>query len=320
MIEPRRWTAAELARDAGEAEDAFRTERLREPLALYSRFFETFAPIFGDVIDQLPTLAADPLDPTAVSELVRDEDARTALRYLTAPPVSDDDLKTLAETTLSATALRTDADQARRVRDIIFQILDPHRFPWISQNRNPTRPERTRAVVASAVLVAARKVETSRRSDARRMQEDAVKSLLRSIGFAEVASREIPMLDAAPAPGEFCGESRLGDTRADIVVRLYDGRAMAIECKVSNSAVNSYKRVNHEAAGKARGWITSFGKRQTVPAAVLGGVFSPVNLEAAQGDGLALIWSHRLDDLKVFIKSCRTTAGRPKRGRKGRGR
>ena len=87
----------------------------------------------------------------------------------------------------------------------------------------------------------------------------------------------------------------LGETRADIVVRLHDYRAMAIECKASNSAVNSFKRVNHEAAGKARNWITGFGKRQTVPAAVIDGVFSPANLEAAQDDGLAIIWSHRLD-------------------------
>ena len=318
MTGPRRWTATELVRDAKKAEAAFREERLREPLELYSRFFETFAPIFGDLIDQLPSLAEEPLDPAAVGELVRDEDVRTALRYLTAPPVSEDDLKTLAETTLSATALRTDGEQARRVRDIIFQILDPHRFPWISQKRNPTKHERTRAVVASAVLVAARKVETSRRSDAGKAQEDAVKTVLRSNGFSEVAPRDIPMLDAAPDTGEFCGESQFGETRADIVVRLHDGRAMPVECKVSNSAVNSFKRVNHEAVGKARSWITGFGKRQTVPAAVIGGVFNPANLEVAQDDGLAIFWTHRLDDLAVFIESSRKTRGidrGPKRGR-----
>ena len=309
MTEPRRWSAAELERDAEQAEAVFREERLREPLELYSRFFKTFAPIFGDIIDRLPSLAEDPLDPAAVGELVRDGDVRTALRYLTAPPVSEDDLKTLAETTLSATALQTNAEQARRVRDIIFQILDPHRFPWISQNRNPTKHERMRAVVSSAVLVSARKVETSRRSEARRAQEDAVKTVLRDIGFTEVAPRDIPMLDAAPDPGEFCGESQLGETRADIVVRLHDGRAMAVECKVSNSAVNSFKRINHEAAGKARSWITGFGKRQTVPAAVIGGVFNPANLESAQDDGLAIIWSHRLGDLAEFIESSRKSSG-----------
>ena len=135
-----------------------------------------------------------------VGELVRDGDVRTAFRYLAAPPVSEDDLKTLAETTLSAATLRSDAEQAQRVRDIVLQIIDPHRFPWISENRNPTEHERMRAVVASAVLVAARKVETSRRSDAKRLQEEAVKAMLRDLHFIEAEPRDIPILDAAPSP------------------------------------------------------------------------------------------------------------------------
>ena len=88
----------------------------------------------------------------------------------------------------------------------------------------------------------------------RKTQEQAVKDLLASIGFKEVATREIPMLTAAPNSGEFCGETRLAGTRADVVVRLRDSRVMPIECKVSNSAVNSYKRIVHDTGGKAATW------------------------------------------------------------------
>ena len=306
MKEPRHWTASELARDVEKAKTGFRRQRLHEPLDVYSRFFQTFAPIFADVIDRLPELIENPCDPNVVGDLVHDGDVRTAFRYLAAPPVSEDDLKTLAETTLSAATLRSDSEQAQRVRDTVLQIIDPHRFPWISENRNPTERERMRAIVASAVLVAARKVETSRRSDAKQLQENAVKAMLKGLRFTEIEPRDIPILDVAPNPGEFCGESRLGNTRADLVVRLHDGRAMPIECKASNSAVNSFKRINHEAAGKARSWIHDFGKRQTVPAAVISGVFNPANLEAAQSEGLAIIWSHRLKDLAVFIDSSRS--------------
>lgn len=109
-----------------------------------------------------------------------------------------------------------------------------------------------RTIVASAVLVATRKVETARRADAGKKQEAAVKAMLREIGFSEAAPRDMPLPDAAPDPGAFCGESKLGDSRADLVIRLYDRRAMAVECKASGSAVNSFKRINHEAAGKAR--------------------------------------------------------------------
>ncbi|MEW6250864.1 MAG: XamI family restriction endonuclease [Planctomycetota bacterium] len=86
------------------------------------------------------------------------------------------------------------------------------------------------------------------------------------------------------------------------MVRLRDRRVMPIECKVSNSAVNSFKRVNHEAAGKARQWLTAFGARATVPAAVLAGVFKPANLATAQDIGLHLFWQHRLQDLGEFLR------------------
>ena len=149
-------------------------------------------------------------------------------------------------------------------------------------------------------------METFRRSKAKGTQESAVKDKLQEIGLREVSPRDIAMLDAAPDVGEFCVESKLGTpdgTRADLVVRLYDGRAMPVECKVSNSAVNSFKRVNHEAVGKARAWLTGFGNRQVVPMAVISGVFNPANLETAQSDGLYIVWGHRLDDLADFVLS-----------------
>ncbi len=303
MSEPRTWTLVELTRDASQARERFRRHRLDEPLELYGEFFETFAPIFGSIVDRLRVVADDSVESEVIAELVNDRDVRTAFRYLAAPPISEDDLKTLADTTLSATALRRDAEQAKRVRDTVLHILDPHRFPWVNEGRNPTGEERSRAIVASAVLVAARKVETSRRSNAKKAQEEAVKTILLDLGFVEAPRRDIEFLDSAPALGEFCGESKLGDSRADLIVRLYDQRVMPLECKVSNSAVNSFKRINHEAAGKARAWITEFGRRQTVPGAVISGVFNPGNLETAQNDGLAIIWGHRLEDLIEFIGS-----------------
>jgi hypothetical protein len=66
--------------------------------------------------------------------------------------------------------------------------------------------------------------------------------------------------------------------------------------------VNSYKRVNHEAAGKAKKWLHEFGQRAVIPAAVLSGVFKPENLQTAQNEGLALFWQHRLEDLADFLR------------------
>lgn len=303
MNAPRKWTRAQIENDVEMAKALFRRRRLDEPLALYTRFYNEFEPIFQDLIDRLPSLMGDIFDPARMPELVDEPDKQAALRYLTAPPISEDDLKTLAESTLTAAALRRDTGQARRVRDVVSHIVDPHRFPWIREGRDPTPEERAQAVMASSVLAAIRKVETRRRSNARKEQEDAVENLLVDIGFQQVPPRKIALLDSAPRPGAFCRESLLGDSRADFVVRLHDCRAMPLECKASNSSVNSFKRVNHEALGKARSWIAGFGTRQVTPAAVIAGVFAPANLETAQDGGLAIVWSHRLVDLAVFIES-----------------
>jgi hypothetical protein len=159
-------------------------------------------------------------------------------------------------------------------------------------------------------------VGTRRRNDAKKVQEERVKELLRSLGFREVRPRSIPLLEDGPLPEEFCGESKLGDSRADLVVRLPDRRYLAIECKVSNSAVNSFKRVNHEALGKARQWVNKFGTAGVVPAAVLSGVFNPENPAAAQIGGLYVFWAHRLADLRAFIVTCRPSL-RTGLGRRG---
>jgi XamI restriction endonuclease len=300
-----RWTTEQLNADAREAEAAFRRERLDEPLVRYSEFFNAFVPIFQDLIPDLLSFAkADPACEKLIG-MVRGTDRLTAFRYLASPPISADDLKTLAETSLSQRALKGDRDQASRVRKIVLQILDPYRFPWIAERREPTDHERAQAVVASAALVAAKKVETARRKDSGHVQEEMVKALLLDLGLTQVESRLIPLLDDAPAPGQFCGESKLGDTKADVVVRLFDRRVLPVECKVSNSSTNSFKRLIHEAAGKAAKWQRHFGDRAVVPVAVLSGVFAKANLLTAQEGGLVLIWSHRLEDLATLVQSTR---------------
>ena len=80
---------------------------------------------------------------------------------------------------------------------------------------------------------------------------------------------------------------------------------MPIECKVSNSATNSVKRLNNDAAAKAAAWILHFGRGQTVPCAVVSGVFKTNNLRQAQDAELTIFWSHDLEPLRDFILSTR---------------
>lgn len=271
---------------------------------LYNRFFDEYAAIFQDTIGKLRTFASDPVDPKFIADILRGKKKQKALRYLAAPPISEDDLKSVADTSIAPKIIAADQDKARVVRDAMLSILDPHRFPWIKESKNPTPTQVASAILASTALAAAKEVETVRRNTSKNAQEQAVKDALKSLRMTEVNARDIPMLTAAPQPGEYCGESRLAGSRADVVARLRDGRVMAIECKVSNSSVNSYKRVVHDTGGKAAHWYQQLGKAQVVPCAVLSGVFNPANLETVQNNGpLFLFWQHRLDDLCKFMKS-----------------
>jgi hypothetical protein len=64
-----------------------------------------------------------------------------------------------------------------------------------------------------------------------------------------------------------------GSRKADVVIGLWDGRKMALECKVSNSELNSIKRLNNDAAMKAVEWRKEFGALGVEPGALLAGVF-----------------------------------------------
>lgn len=91
-----------------------------------------------------------------------------------------------------------------------------------------------------------------------------------------------------------------------MVARLKDGRVMAIECKVSNSTVNSYKRLVHDTGGKAAHWYNQLGRAQVIPSAVLSGVYSTANLADVQNNkSVYLFWQHRLADLGAFVKRIR---------------
>jgi hypothetical protein len=91
--------------------------------------------------------------------------------------------------------------------------------------------------------------------------------------------------------------------KAHLIVGLWDDRMMPIECKVSDSGLNSVKRILNDAAAKAETWRGKLGSSSVVPVAVLSGVFKAQHLQQAQQRGLMLIWSHRLSDLTEWIEA-----------------
>lgn len=309
MIDPPLWTKEQLEVDRVKAISLFRTERMDEPLEDYNRAFDLYQGRVEEFLEATLDLAELQ---TRALEVLTDPNLLETFRYLAAPSISADDLMVLAEApTLSKGQLRGNPEYVTRLVETVRWVLDRRRFVWVAEHREPTEAERDAAVMASAALLAASRVQTNRRTTGKVHQEERVKQALLDAGLRQVKRRPIPNVMLAPAAGEFCGESLLGLARsdarpdkgrlADIVLRLWGHRLMPIECKVSNSFLNSVKRLNNDAAVKAGTWKRDFGVHQVVPAAVLSGVYNVHNLLDAQERGLTIFWAHDLTPLTDFL-------------------
>lgn len=299
MIDPPTSTREQLDADRLTAISIFRKERIEEPLEDYLEAFDKYQGYIEELLETTVDLAE--LEGQAL-EVLTDPRLLEAFRYLAAPPISSDDLKILAEaTSLTKGQLRKRPDDVKRLVQTVRLVLDRRRFAWVVERREPTEAERGAAVMASAALIAASRVQTKRRTTGKTQQEALVQQALTKLGLKSVAARDVSTISLAPSPGEFCGESRLGTRKADILARLWDHRVMPIECKVSNSSLNSVKRLNNDAAVKAGTWKRDFGIRQVVPSAVLSGVYDLRNLLDAQERGLTIFWAHDLGPLTEWI-------------------
>ncbi len=223
-----------------------------------------------------------------------------AARYHAGPPLSDDDLITVAR----APQL-WESDRFEAFVTVIQETTDPLRFPWlfVEPKRVPTAEERDLAVKWTAGLVAARRASTLRRSEPSRRQERQVDNALATASpkFSKIKARPVTSMRDL-RPGAYSGQSKVAGTRADLAIALLDGqRLLALECKVSNSEVNSYKRLNHEVGNKRRAWQQAFGD-PCLTGAVLAGSFSVETLVAAQEAGIYLFWEHDLNSLVEFVK------------------
>jgi hypothetical protein len=280
LTEPIQWTEEQLAGDLRTAIEAFRNERMQEPLEAYLKAFDRYREVMHSFLVLTSNLTR--LEDHA-GAILAEKDLLNVFRYLSGPPISSDDLKVLAEApSFNSAYLKKNPDVLKRIVQVVWSGLDRRRFPWIFAAREPTAPEREQSILSSAALIASNIVMTARRQDLKSKQEKKVEDALIAAGFKRVRPRKILTLAAAPNRGEFCGESILGTRKADLVVRLWDDRVMPIECKVSNSAINSVKRLNNDAAVKAGIWRTDFGATQVVPTAVLSGVYKLHNLVEAQ--------------------------------------
>jgi hypothetical protein len=301
---PKKWTHEQLAADITTAVENFRRERLDEPLGLYGKYYDEARIAANQVMADLRAVLGPERNYEKLATIVSDVNQLRVFRYTAAPPISNDDLKILADTKLSKKQMLGDLSSANRVIEIMARVIDPTRFRWLKENRDPTPIEKEACINATSSLIAAQRVQTFRKNDAKSRQEEAVKQILRAQGFKEIPRRAVTGLATFPQPKEFMGESLVVTHQADVITVLPDKRIVCIECKVSNSVLNSRKRLIHDTCGKAPQWHSKLGSANAIVVAVLTGVFSIDQCEFAQNDrNVFLVWEHRLQDLADFVNS-----------------
>ena len=298
LLEPPKWTEEQLEAGRQEALAAFIRERGQEGTRAYRAAFEEIEPVVRRLFK-----VTNELRDFRGEVFRQDPELLPAARYLAGPPISADDLETLVGGRLGRRV--PDPDVAERVADVLRSAWDPIRFPWLGQDRGPRAGERVAAIRWTAGIWAIERLRTKRRTESSRRQEAATAEALRQAGYEEgPRPRTMDALDALPR-GTFTREVVLGGSKCDIPVRMHDGRLLAVECKVSNSALNSVKRLIRETGGKARAWRNAFGL-QVITGAVLAGVYKLGNLlDAQENYGIALFWEQELGPLQEFVAAAR---------------
>lgn len=295
----RTWADEELELARRDAIAAFIEERSAEGTARYRANF-------AGALEKVERLfaATDDLRALGTGQALADDPPLVELaRYFAAPPVSRDDLNTLAGANV-ATRRRLDVHLGLKAAEVILSAVDPERFPWLFEDppRAPSDAERTMALRWTSGVKASAETSTGRRGESSTRQEAAVRQLLTNHGFVQVPARPVDVTGAPLQPGQFMREALVVGIKCDVPVALRDGRLLLLECKVSNSATNSVKRLNRETGGKARDWNRQFGER-AITGAVLAGVFKLRNLKTAQAGGVAIYWEQDLDALAAFMEA-----------------
>ncbi|KFI91238.1 restriction nuclease [Bifidobacterium saguini DSM 23967] len=298
---PKKFTREELEEAASLAGDHFKRTRTEAE----SDIADYYNSVFDHAYDEIEHILASTnqlQDFESMAARLFGDGYLDTLRYMERPTLSADDFKKLSATNTDARSKLSQPENAALAMEYLLRNLNTRIFPWFDRGAAPTDSDLNAAKHAVAALVADQKTKTMLRNRQSHTQEEAVReALIRDAGFTMVKAHDFRMITQGPKPGEvFHKETSIDGVKADVVFGLYDGRIMALECKGSNTAVNSYKRLNHETVDKIVKWNNMFGSNGIVGGCVLQGVFAVDNLLSAQQAGVAIFWSASLQELTDY--------------------
>jgi len=111
-MRPPTWTDAQLEEQRLIAMELFRRRRMEEPLEQYLTHFDESQGTVEELLES--TLDLSDLS-SRLTEVLTAPKLLEAFRYLAGPPISDDDLKVVAEAALSRQRLTSDPDMVARI-------------------------------------------------------------------------------------------------------------------------------------------------------------------------------------------------------------
>ena len=235
------WDRDRLDHDRVAAADRFRDERMKTPLGRYLRAFQIHETNVRRLLEESAHLRK--LRERA-AEIVSDHGLLEALSGVAGPPISLEDLKTLAGVQrLSSAGIRVDPTRATRVVATVLNGLDPKRFPWVSEDRDPTDGEKHAAIQSSTAVLATLEVTAARQTEGGSRQEEEVHDPLLERGLHGIPARTVAATSDSPRPGEFCREAIFAGRRADFLIGLWDNRLMVVECLLSSSPLHLGRRL-----------------------------------------------------------------------------
>ncbi len=227
------------------------------------------------------------------------------LRQMLAPPLSQDQFAIICKA-YSKSVENADrpfsAEKAEHVAETFLAMRDIHLLTWLSEGRSPMEHEVRHVVHVITPLLAAQLHLTAKRTASSNAQEEAVVQLLSAKLWERLPSR---LVDRGAVLGarQFMKKTRFATTtrpqEVDIACGLGATMVLAMECKVSNDATNSVKRVN-DVLKKATNWREHWGSF-VQPAALLQGTIGYKDVQRLTHADVKVFWSHDLPRFERWI-------------------
>lgn len=229
-----------------------------------------------------------------------------AFRHLMAPPKSQDQFKLCCPPWSKGTEKDNRPVKpkvAHAVADVFEEWLDPAIGRWLVEERKPTQAELRTLLLRVSALIAQKQVDTAKRNRLANAQEAAVVQLLLEKGWQKMPSSTIERRAALP-PKHFMHKTRFATAtqtpqEVDIACGLSGSYVAAMECKVTNDATNSVKRIN-DVLKKATAWKAHWGSFVKT-AALLQGVIKAEDVQRLSDEGVVVFWSHALDEFGAWL-------------------